>query len=49
MRRPTPRRVLETSSLEPATPARDGLPGEKAYQLNDTYQSITWSATRPSA
>lgn len=46
---PDATRVLETSSLEPATPARDGLPGEKAYQLNDTYQSITWSATRPSA
>jgi hypothetical protein len=46
---PDATRVLETSSLEPATPAQDGLPGEKAYQLSDTYLSITWSATRPSA
>ena len=46
---PDATRVLETSSLEPATPARDGLPGEKAYQLSDTYMSITWSAARPSA
>jgi len=46
---PDASRVLETSSLEPATPASHGLPGEKAYQLSDTYLSITWSATRPSA
>lgn len=46
---PDASRVLETSSLEPATPAQNGLPGEKAYQLSDTYLSITWSATRPSA
>jgi len=41
--------VLETSSLHPATPASDGLPAEAAYQLNDTYLSITWSAARPAA
>jgi len=41
--------VLETDSMEPATPAHDGLPGQKADQLYDTYLSITWSATRPSA
>jgi hypothetical protein len=46
---PDATKVLETSSLEPATPAQNGLPGEKAYQLSDTYLSITWSATRPSA
>jgi hypothetical protein len=46
---PDATRVLETSSLEPATQAHDGLPGERAYQLSDTYLSITWSATRPSA
>ncbi|HEX3493503.1 MAG TPA: hypothetical protein VHU92_29470 [Streptosporangiaceae bacterium] len=46
---PDATKVLETDSLEPATPAHDGLPGEKAYQLYDTYLSITWSATRPSA
>lgn len=46
---PDASRVLETSSLEPATPAQNGLPGEKAYQLSDTYLSIAWSATRPSA
>jgi hypothetical protein len=46
---PDATRVLETDSMEPATPAHNGLPGEKAYQLYDTYLSITWSATRPSA
>jgi hypothetical protein len=46
---PDATKVLETDSMEPATPAHDGLPGEKAYQLYDTYLSITWSAARPSA
>ena len=46
---PDATKVLETDSMEPATPAHDGLPGQKAYQLYDTYLSITWSATRPSA
>src|SRR5262249_29786595 len=46
---PDATRRLGTTSLEPAQPARNGLPGEKAYQLNDTYLSITWSATRPRA
>ena len=46
---PDATKVLETDSMEPATPAHGGLPGEKAYQLYDTYLSITWSATRPSA
>jgi len=41
--------VLETSSLEPARPAEDGLPAQKPDQLNDTFLSIRWSATRPSA
>jgi hypothetical protein len=35
--------VLETSSLHPATSA------QAAYQLSDTYLSITWSAGRPAA
>lgn len=46
---PDATKVLETDSMEPATPAHDGLPGEKAYQLYDTYLSITWSAARPAA
>ncbi|MGH3396001.1 MAG: hypothetical protein ACRDPO_15085 [Streptosporangiaceae bacterium] len=46
---PDATKVLETSSMEPAKPAQDGLPAEKASQLNDIYLSITWSATRPSA
>ncbi|HUB37906.1 MAG TPA: hypothetical protein VMA72_03540 [Streptosporangiaceae bacterium] len=46
---PDAARVLETSSLRPATPAMNGRPAEKAYQLSDTYLSIVWSATRPSA
>jgi hypothetical protein len=46
---PDATRVLETSSLEPAVPAQDGVPAQKAYQLSDTYLSITWSVTRPRA
>ena len=40
-------RVLETASIHPATPARDGLPAEASYQLSDTYLSIRWTNTRP--
>jgi hypothetical protein len=44
---PDASRVLETASLHPATRARDGLPAGKAYSLNDTYLSITWTNTFP--
>jgi hypothetical protein len=44
---PDASRVLETTSIHPATPAHDGLPAEASYQLSDTYLSITWTNTRP--
>jgi hypothetical protein len=39
--------VLETSSIHPATPAKNGLPAQAAYSLSDTYLSITRSSSRP--
>lgn len=44
---PDASRVLETTSIHPATPAHDGLPAEASYQLSDTYLSITWTSSRP--
>ncbi len=44
---PDASRVLETDSIHPATPAKDGLPADAAYDLPDTYLSITRTDTRP--
>lgn len=44
---PDASRVLETASIHPATKPHDGLPGEAAYTLSDTYLSITWISKLP--
>jgi len=46
---PDATRVLETISRHPATPAQNGLPGERAYHASDIFLSITRSNTRPPA